>query len=94
MAAQQCYGANMIRTQIQLPPTKYERLRRVAARRHQSMAECIRESVDSFLEHAENEEEDLAALAGSFHATADPKIKDHDRWWADAALPRSRKPRA
>jgi Arc/MetJ-type ribon-helix-helix transcriptional regulator len=73
----------MIRTQIQLPEAKYEKLRRVAARNRQSMAECIREGIDAFLQHTEEEEADLGAFAGSFRPNADPNLKDHDRWWAD-----------
>ena len=76
----------MIRTQIQLPEAKYEKLRRVAARHRQSMAECIREGIDAFLQHAEEEEADWVAVAGSFRPNADPELKDHDRWWADAVV--------
>ena len=84
----------MIRTQIQLPEAKYERLRRVAARRRQSMAECIRAGIDAFLQHAEDEEGDLAAVAGAFRPNADAGVKDHDRWWADAASRGGGKPKA
>jgi|GEM_PF-994740 len=76
----------MVRTQIQLGEAEYQRLRRAAARRGLSMAACIREGIDAFLRRAEADDESLSAVAGRFSPDGEGPVKDHDRWWADAAL--------
>ena len=57
----------MIRTQIQLEPTQYERLKSLAARRAISIAQIVREGVDHMLasEHDDTAWERLLAAAGS-----------------------------
>ena len=84
----------MIRTQIQLPEDRYARLKKAAARKHQSIAACIREGIDAYLVQAETAEPDLATLAGQFRPTPADDLKDHDRWWADAAVPPASAPSA
>ncbi|MEW6319466.1 MAG: ribbon-helix-helix protein, CopG family [Acidobacteriota bacterium] len=43
----------MIRTQIQLEPEQYDRLRKLAAARQQSLAQLVREGVDHLLAESE-----------------------------------------
>ncbi|OGV64998.1 MAG: hypothetical protein A3K18_32925 [Lentisphaerae bacterium RIFOXYA12_64_32] len=79
----------MIRTQIQLPEQKYDKLRQIAAIQHRSMADCIREGIDAFLQRTAVEEEGLATIAGRFTPLPPGELKDHDRWWAEAAVPQT-----
>lgn len=44
----------MVRTQIQLEPAQYERLRKLAAERSQSLSQLIREGVDHVLAASES----------------------------------------
>ena len=60
----------MIRTQIQLEPGQYERLKALAARRSTSFARLVREGVDHVLasEQADADWERFLAAAGSFRS--------------------------
>ena len=76
----------MIRTQIQLPQATYEKLRRTAQRQGRSMAACIRDGVDAYLLRAAASADDLEDVAGRFAPDAATGVKDHDKWWGDAAV--------
>ena len=69
----------MIRTQIQLPDSDYERLREAARRQGRSMADCIREGIDLYLAGAGQRKTDLASLAGRFHPRDASDLKPHDQ---------------
>ena len=75
----------MIRTQIQLPESDYERLREAARRQGRSMADCIREGIDLYLAGAGQRKTDLASLAGRFHPRDASDLKPHDQAWIVAA---------
>ena len=75
----------MIRTQIQLPESDYERLREAARRQGRSMADCIREGIDLYLAGAGQRKTDLASLAGRFHPRDASDLKPHDRAWIAVA---------
>jgi hypothetical protein len=75
----------MIRTQIQLPESDYERLREAARRQGRSMADCIREGIDLYLAGAGQRKTDLASLAGRFHPRNPSDLKPHDQAWIVAA---------
>ena len=74
----------MIRTQIQLPESDYERLREAARRQGRSMADCIREGIDLYLAGAGQRKTDLASLAGRFHPRDASDLKPHDQAWIAA----------
>ena len=83
----------MMRTQIQLPEPDYERLRTEASRQRRSMADCIREGIQMFLERSDSKSDDIVEIAGKFRPLPLEDLKPHDRWFAEAAdKPRS-KPR-
>ena len=64
----------MIRTQIQLEPEQYERLKTLAARRSKSFAQLVREGVDHVLAAEERQSawERFLDAAGSCRAEDDP----------------------
>ncbi len=76
----------MVRTQIQLDEGKYSKLRQVAAKQGRSMADCIREAINLFLQKSESQTADIAAIAGKYTPMEPSRLKAHDRWWAEAIL--------
>ena len=64
----------MIRTQIQLEPKQYERLKALAARQSKSFAQLVREGVDHVLaaEESASAWERFLGAAGSCRAEDDP----------------------
>ena len=75
----------MIKTQIQLRPAQHRRLQDIARRRHISMAEAIRQSVDEVLDRTNrNALWERARSSVGRHAS---KYRDisakHDRYLAD-----------
>ena len=62
----------MVRTQIQLDEDQYERLKRLAAKRSQSLSQLVRESVERFLDESNRREvwDRLRKAAGSCHDPA------------------------
>lgn len=66
------------RTQIYLTAEQRERLDRLRASRGQSLAELIREAVDSYL-RARPPDADTA-LASTFGAVPDLSVPDRDEW--------------
>jgi len=83
----------MVRTQIQLPEAKYQRLRDVSHRLKRSMADCIREGIDLFLGKTGGGD-DLADIAGKFRPLPDADAQSHDARWARAILDSKRKRRS
>ena len=78
----------LIRTQIQLEQSQYERLKALAARRSTSIATLVREGVDRVLayEHSAPNWERFIAAAGSFRAkdgVTDVSTR-HDEYLPDA----------
>lgn len=84
-----CYHDAMIRTQIQLTEEQAARLREVAAAEGRSMADVIRESVDSYLADAPLRRSDEAlradaiALAGKYESRLGDLAREHDRYFAE-----------
>lgn len=79
----------MVRTQIQLTEEQYQKLKGVAARKHISVAEIIRRSVDNTLssEFLPDEEEIKARARSAFGAYADSQSdvsENHDRYLTEA----------
>jgi hypothetical protein len=78
----------MIRTQIQLDEDQYARLRALAARRSESVAQLVREGVDRVLAAAEQSRswEGLWRAVGSCHDPEGPGdvASEHDRHLAKA----------
>ena len=78
----------MIRTQIQLEPDQYERLKALAARQSKSFAQLVREGMDQLLaaEHRESAWDRFLAAAGAC-SVAD-SVTDvstrHDAYLSDA----------
>jgi hypothetical protein len=75
----------MIRTQVQLPEAEYEQLRDIAARERRSMADCIREGVQLFLDRFRQAGGDLDSFAGKFRPLPVDDLKPHDRWYTATA---------
>ena len=79
----------MLRTQIQLTNEQSARIRQVASRQHVSMAEVIRQGIDSYLRssvtvsRAERIERALA-VAGSFRSGGSDGSARHDDHLAEA----------
>lgn len=78
----------MIRTQIQLEPAQYERLKALAERRATSVAQLVREGVDQILdgERASTDWDRFLAAAGSCHSNdgvTDVSAR-HDAYLSDA----------
>ncbi len=77
----------MERTQISLTEEQAERLRRLARRRHTSMAALIRDAVDAAYPLAgDSDRRWVAALeaVGGFHSGTSSTSGDHDDAVADA----------
>ncbi len=78
----------MVRTQIQLTDNQAQDLKRLAAARHLSMAELIRQGVDAILrsntvmDPAEKRKRALA-LAGKFRSGKHDVSKEHDKYLAE-----------
>jgi hypothetical protein len=82
-------GANgMVRTQIQLTENQARDLKRLAAARHLSMAQLIRQGVDSILRSntvmdAAEKRKRALALAGKFRSGKHDVSKEHDKYLAE-----------
>ncbi len=81
----------MIRTQIQLDESQYESLRALAARRSQSVAYLVRESVERLLHESGRRDSwaDLWKAVGSCHDPGDARdvSVNHDEHLANAFRP-------
>ena len=81
----------MVRTQIQLPEAQAEAIRRIAADKHVSMAEIVRQGVELYLRNASMPRPDTMrqralTAAGAFHSGHQATSRDHDRVLAEAFL--------
>ena len=78
----------MIRTQIQLSPEQYERLKELATHRSKSFSQLVREGVDCLLaaERSETAWDRFLAAAGSCRAAdgATDVSTRHDAYLSDA----------
>ena len=79
----------MVRTQIQMTEDQVEKLKKIAASEHRSMADLIRQAVDSFVAgragvDIEERRDRAIAVAGSFHSEAGDLSKAHDKYLAEA----------
>lgn len=77
----------MLRTQISLQPEQMEAARREARRRGISIAELIRQALDSFLadeDHQRRREQALAAVGGFHSGHADTSV-NHDEVLAEGS---------
>jgi len=75
------------RTQISLTDAQARRLRKLAARRHTSMAALIRDAVDTVYPEESSLDEKWAramAAVGGFHSGRSDISEEHDRELADA----------
>jgi predicted transcriptional regulator len=78
----------MIRTQIQLTPEQARALKRLAAKEGKSVAELIRQSIDTMLQtgglrNQKNLRQKAVEAAGKFHGPEDLAEK-HDAYLAEA----------
>ncbi|MEK6583057.1 MAG: ribbon-helix-helix protein, CopG family [Nitrospirota bacterium] len=79
----------MVRTQIQLTEKQSKSLKKIAASRHLSVAELIRQSVDnmiksaSFVDIEERRRRALAAV-GRFSSGLRDLSREHDKYLAEA----------
>ena len=77
----------MIRTQIQLEPVQYQRLKALAAQRSMSVAQLVREGVDHILMHAQDDAawDRFLGAAGTFRAEGETDVSTrHDIYLEDA----------
>ena len=75
----------MVRTQIQLTEAQASALKRLAAERHLSMAELVRQGVAAVLrahvmEDVETRRQRAIALAGKYRSGKHNVARDHDRY--------------
>jgi predicted transcriptional regulator len=79
----------MVRTQIQLTDEQVKKLKRLAASRHLSVAELIRQAVDAMVTSSaivDVEERRMRAIniAGKFSSGKHDISKEHDKYLAEA----------
>ncbi len=79
----------MIRTQIQLTEKQAKKLKRIAASRHHSVAELIRQAVDNMIKTAlsvdiEEKRSRAVAAAGRFGSGLQDLSAEHDKYLAEA----------
>lgn len=77
----------MVRTQIQLTEEQASTIRKIARKRHVSMAEVIRQSIDTLVKvGTADEERRMRALeaAGKFHSGVSDLAAEHDKYLAEA----------
>ena len=78
----------MVRTQIQLTDEQAIALKRLAAKRHESMAELIRQGVAVLLRSvtsvsSEERRQRAIAVAGSFHSGKHDLSTKHDQYLSE-----------
>lgn len=79
----------MVRTQIQLTAEQAKALKKLAASRHLSIAELIRQGVDVILRSnviidAEEKRKRAIAIAGRFRSGRRDVSKEHDKYLSEA----------
>jgi len=76
----------MRRTQVQLTDEQLQRLRELAERQGRTVAEVIRESVDTYIARAQRDDEELKARAiaigGRFRSGVGDIAENHDEYLA------------
>jgi hypothetical protein len=82
-------AGNMVRTQIQLTEEQSEALRRIALKRHLSVAELIRQAVDNLIKTPaaldfKERRKRAMAVAGSFSSGVSDLSKRHDKYLKEA----------
>lgn len=83
----------MERTQISLTSEQAERLRRVARKRHSSMAALIREAVEQYVPDEETPTRDelwdrAMSAVGAYESDGSNVGEDHDRYLTDIYVER------
>jgi Arc/MetJ-type ribon-helix-helix transcriptional regulator len=73
----------MIRTQVQLTAKQVKKIKAIATRRKQSMAEVVREAIDAMLEGRNSPDLDerrqrALALAGKYKGNEDLSVRHDD----------------
>lgn len=81
----------MVRTQIQLTKEQANALKKLALSRHLSIAELIRQAVDSFIKSSavidiEERKKRAIAAAGRFHSGISDLSTAHDKYLAEAFI--------
>jgi predicted DNA-binding ribbon-helix-helix protein len=79
----------MVRTQIQLTEKQSKSLKRIAASRHRSVAELIRQAVDNMIRSSalvdiEERRKRALAAAGRFSSGLRDLSTEHDKYLAEA----------
>lgn len=79
----------MIRTQIQMTEEQIKKLKKIASKKHRSMAEIIRQAVNNFMAvkadaDIEERKNRAIAAAGRFHSKASDLSEAHDKYLAEA----------
>jgi predicted transcriptional regulator len=79
----------MVRTQIQLTEEQAAKLKRIAGKKQQSMAEVIRQAIDNFVSSAnymnrEDRRKKALAAAGRFRSGVHDLSEQHDKHLVDA----------
>lgn len=79
----------MVRTQIQLNDEQAERIKKIAADRHISMAEVVRQAVDMIIASnmaagAEERKNKALAAVGKFGSGRHDIAREHDKYLAEA----------
>jgi hypothetical protein len=79
----------MVRTQIQLTPDQYDALRRLSSETGRSLADLVRQGVDTFLsgqggKSREERVERALRLTGRFSSGTPDGSRNHDRHLAEA----------
>ena len=79
----------MIRTQIQMTEEQIKKLKKIASKKHRSMAEIIRQAINNFMAvkaDADIEERKTRAIAaaGRFHSKVSDLSEAHDKYLAEA----------
>ena len=83
----------MLRTQIQLTEAQVEILKRLAAKKQQSMAELIRQSVDQYIQSEQKQLDDwevkkerALAAVGKFYSDVPDLSENHDKYLDEAII--------
>lgn len=79
----------MIRTQIQMTEEQIKKIKKVASKKHRSMAEIIRQAVNNFMAakadvDLEERKRRAIAAAGRFHSKISDLSGSHDKYLAEA----------
>jgi hypothetical protein len=81
-------GIMMIRTQVQFTQEQWQALKKIAASRHVSIAELVRQSVDQLIRSPENQKIDeyrrlAVAIVGKYKSESSDVSTNHDKYLSD-----------